>query len=172
MIGDYVRDKDAILSSCMIAEITAWAADQGMSLFELMLKIYTEYGFYKEKLVNVVRKGLSGQAEIKSMMENYRSNPPKSIVGNKVVKVKDYLLLKTTNLVSGETEPIHLPKSDVLQFFLEDGSRISVRPSGTEPKIKYYFGVKGQLASISEFPTADKALEERVEQIITEMGLR
>lgn len=172
MIGDFVRDKDAIVSSCMIAEIAAWAAEKGKSLYEILIDIYLEFGFYKEKLVNVVRKGLSGQAEIKAMMENFRSNPPKTIAGLKVVQMKDYQLQKATDLINGTQTPIDLPKSDVLQFYLADGSRISVRPSGTEPKIKFYFGVKGQLNSKDDFKKVDAELEALVEQIITEMGLR
>lgn len=172
MIGDYVRDKDAIVSSCMIAEIAAWAAEKGKSLFEILIDIYLEYGFYKEKLVNVVRKGLSGQAEIKAMMENFRNNPPKTIAGFNVVQMKDYQMQKTTDLINGTQTPIDLPKSDVLQFYLSDGSRISVRPSGTEPKIKFYFGVKGKLHSKEDFKKVDSELEALVEQIITEMGLR
>lgn len=172
MIGDYVRDKDAIISSCMIAEIAAWAAEKGKSLFEILIDIYLEFGFYKEKLVNVVRKGLSGQAEIKAMMENFRNNPPKTIAGFNVVQLKDYQLQKATDLITGTQTPIDLPKSDVLQFYLSDGSRISVRPSGTEPKIKFYFGVKGKLNSKDEFKKVDAELEALVEQIITEMGLR
>jgi phosphoglucomutase len=172
MVGDFVRDKDAITSSCILAECAAWAADKGITLYQMMIDIYLEYGMFKEKLVNVVRKGMSGQAEIKAMMDNYRSNPPKEIAGSKVAFVKDYQLQKSTNLLNGQVEPITLPKSDVLQFFLEDGSKISVRPSGTEPKIKFYFSIKAVLSSLDKFRETDASLEKKVEDIITDMGLR
>jgi phosphoglucomutase len=172
LVGDYVRDKDAILACCIFAECTAWAKEKGMSLYELLIDIYREYGLYRESLVNIVRKGISGQAEIKAMMENYRSNPPKEIAGNKVVKIKDYLTLKSKDLLNGVETSIELPKSDVLQFFLDDGSKISVRPSGTEPKIKFYFGVKGELKAGDDFKEAEAKLDSRIADIITSLGLR
>ncbi|NVO21448.1 MAG: phospho-sugar mutase [Bacteroidetes bacterium] len=172
MVGEFVRDKDAIISSCILAECAAWAADKGISLYRLLIEIYLEYGLFKEKLVNVVRKGMSGQAEIKAMMDNYRSNPPKEIDGCKVVLIKDYLLQKTHDLVSGSESQIDLPKSDVLQFYLDDGSKISVRPSGTEPKIKFYFSIKSKLNRFEDFKAEDAKLETKVEEIITAMGLR
>jgi len=172
MVGEFVRDKDAVISSCIFAECAAWAADKGISLYRMLIDMYLEFGLFKEKLVNVVRKGMSGQAEIKAMMENYRSNPPKEIAGTKVAVIKDYLLQKSVDTASGSETAITLPKSDVLQFFLEDGSKISVRPSGTEPKIKFYFSIKGQLDKFEDFKVVDARLEERVEQIITAMGLR
>jgi phosphoglucomutase len=172
MIGEFVRDKDAVVSSCMLAECAAWAADKGITLYHLLIDIYVEYGLFKEKLVNVVRKGISGQAEIKAMMDNYRANPPKALAGSKVALVKDYLLQKSTDLDTGKVQAITLPKSDVLQFFLEDGSKISVRPSGTEPKIKYYFSIKAKLNRFEDFKAEDTKLEAKVEEIITAMGLR
>jgi len=172
MIGEFVRDKDAVVSSCMLAECAAWAADKGITLYRLLIGIYVEYGLFKEKLVNVVRKGISGQAEIKAMMDNYRANPPKALAGSKVALVKDYLLQKSTDLDTGKVQAITLPKSDVLQFFLEDGSKISVRPSGTEPKIKYYFSIKAKLNRFEDFKAEDIKLEAKVEEIITAMRLR
>ena len=172
MVGEFVRDKDAVISSCMLAECAAWAADKGISLYRLLIDIYLEYGLFKEKLVNVVRKGMSGQAEIKAMMDNYRANPPRELAGSKVVLLKDYLLQKSTDLATGKAQAINLPKSDVLQFFLEDGSKISVRPSGTEPKIKYYFSIKSKLDRFEDFKSEDARLETKVEEIITAMGLR
>ncbi|MBK7211732.1 MAG: phospho-sugar mutase [Bacteroidales bacterium] len=172
MVGDFVRDKDAVVSSCIFAECAAWAADKGITLYQMLIDMYVEFGLFKEKLVNVVRKGMSGQAEIKAMMDNYRSNPPKEIAGCKVAKVADYLLQKTTDLIAGTTTPIDLPKSDVLQFFLEDGSKISVRPSGTEPKIKFYFSIKSNLANAGDFKAEDAKLEKKAEEIIVAMGLR
>lgn len=132
-VGQFVRDKDAQVSCMMVAECAAWAAEQGLSLYGLMQKIYSEYGYRREGLVNVVRKGVSGAAEIRAMMEDFRANPPKDICGSPVVRVVDYL----------DSEKTGQPKSNVLQFFSEAGDVISVRPSGTEPKIKFYIGVKG-----------------------------
>ncbi|MBK7174961.1 MAG: phospho-sugar mutase [Bacteroidales bacterium] len=172
MVGDFVRDKDAVVSSCIFAECAAWAADKGITLYRMLIDMYLEYGLFKEKLVNVVRKGMSGQAEIKAMMDNYRSNPPKEIAGMKVAMIKDYLLQKSQQLDTGAETPISLPKSDVLQFFLEDGSKISVRPSGTEPKIKFYFSIKARLARFEDFKAEDAKLEKKVEAIIEALGLK
>lgn len=171
LIGDFVRDKDAISSCCMIAETAAWAADQGKSMFVLLKEIYQQFGFYKESLVSVTKKGKSGAEEIKQMMNDFRANPPKQIAGAEVAFIRDYELRKETNLINGQTLPIDLPKSDVLQFFLANGSKITVRPSGTEPKIKFYFGVKGKLDSIAQFDEVDKLLDEKVKEIVKAMNL-
>jgi phosphoglucomutase len=172
MIGDFVRDKDAVTACCIFAECAAWAASKGKSLYELLLDIYLEYGLYKENLVNVVRKGMSGQAEIKAMMEGFRANPPKEIAGSKVTLMKDYELKQATDIISGKITPIDLPKSDVLQFYLADGSKISMRPSGTEPKIKFYFSVMHKLDAVSDFKKVEAKLDGRIEEIIVSMGLR
>jgi len=172
MIGDFVRDKDAVTACCIFAECAAWAASKGKSLYELLLDIYLEYGLYKENLVNVVKKGMSGQAEIKAMMEGYRANPPKVIAGSKVMLMNDYELRQATDIPSGKVTPIDLPKSDVLQFFLEDGSKISMRPSGTEPKIKFYFSVRADLKTVADFKKAEAGLDGRIEEIIESMKLR
>jgi phosphoglucomutase len=172
MIGDFVRDKDAVTACCIFAECAAWAASKGKSLYELLLDIYLEYGLYKENLVNVVKKGMSGQAEIKAMMEGYRANPPKVIAGSKVMLMNDYELRQATDIPSGKVTPIDLPKSDVLQFFLEDGSKISMRPSGTEPKIKFYFSVRSDLKTVADFKKAEAGLDGRIEEIIESMKLR
>jgi len=169
--GDYVRDKDAVSSCALIAEIAAWARDHGKSLWELLLDIYAEYGLYREKLVNVVRKGAEGAAEIRKMMEDFRSNPPAAIDGSKVVKINDYLLLISADLLTGKKITLPLEKSNVLQFFLEDGTKISVRPSGTEPKIKFYFSARTALGNISAFEAAWKSLEERIDGIISDLKL-
>ncbi len=169
--GDYVRDKDAVSSCALIAETAAWARDHGKSLWELLLDIYAEYGLYREKLVNVVRKGAEGAAEIRKMMEDFRSNPPAAIDGSKVVKINDYLLLTSADLLTGKKITLPLEKSNVLQFFLEDGTKISVRPSGTEPKIKFYFSARTALGNISEFEAAWKSLEERIDGIISDLKL-
>ena len=165
MIGDFVRDKDAVSTCAMIAEIVAWAADNGKTFFDILVDLYKEYGFYKEDLLSITKKGKSGSEEIKQMMVNYRSNPPKEIAGSKVVMVKDYLLHKSTDLTTGKEETIDLPTSDVLQFFTADGSKISVRPSGTEPKIKFYFGVKETLTNAADFDAANAALDKKIQDI-------
>ena len=172
MVGDFVRDKDAVTACCIFAECAAWAASKGKSLYELLLDIYLEYGLYKEKLVNVVKKGMSGQAEIKAMMEGYRDNPPKEIAGSKVKLMNDYELRQATDIHTGKTTPIELPKSDVLQFFLEDGTKISMRPSGTEPKIKFYFSVRADLKSVADFKKTEAKLDGRIDEIIVAMGLK
>jgi len=172
MIGDFVRDKDAITACSIFAECAAWAASKGKSLYELLLGIYLEYGLYKENLVNVVKKGMSGQAEIKAMMEVFRDNPPKEIAGSKVKVINDFELRQATEIASGKVTPIELPKSDVLQFFLEDGTKISMRPSGTEPKIKFYFSVRADLKSVADFKQTEAKLDGRIEEIIVAMGLR
>ncbi len=172
MIGDFVRDKDAITACSIFAECAAWAASKGKSLYELLLDIYLEYGLYKENLVNVVKKGMSGQAEIKAMMEGFRENPPKEIAGSKVKLMNDYKLSRATDVHTGKITPIEITKSDVLQFFLEDGTKISMRPSGTEPKIKFYFSVRADLKSVADFKKTEAKLDGRIEEIIVAMGLR
>jgi phosphoglucomutase len=172
LVGDSVRDKDAVISCCMLAETAAWAKDQGLSMFELLINIYQEYGFYLEDLISITKKGKSGAEEIQQMMQDYRNNPPKSINGMKVVLIKDYKFQKEKNLQTGTEKPIDLPKSDVLQFFLESGSKITVRPSGTEPKIKFYFGVKGKLENKADFGKVNLEMADQLQAIITSMGLR
>jgi len=172
LVGDSVRDKDAVISCCMLAETAAWAKDQGLSMFELLINIYQEYGFYLEDLISITKKGKSGAEEIQQMMANYRSAPPKEINGIKVVTIKDYLLQKEQNIITGAIKPIDLPKSDVLQFFLEGGSKITVRPSGTEPKIKFYFGVKGLLPDKAKFDEVNQEMRKKLEEMIDAMKLR
>jgi phosphoglucomutase len=169
--GDYVRDKDAVASCALVAEVTAWAKSKGKTLYELLIDIYIEYGLYKEKLVNIVRKGLEGADEIKAMMTGYRNNPPKVINNSKVVKINDYENLISTDCLTGKKTKIDILKSDVLQVFLEDGTKISVRPSGTEPKIKFYFSVNAKLESASKFEETEKLLDQRIQGIITDMKL-
>jgi len=169
--GDYVRDKDAVASCALFAEMAAFAKENGKTLFDQLTDIYLEYGLYKEKLINIVRKGAEGAGEIKAMMAGYRSKPPKMINNSQVVKMNDYSTLVSTNCLTGETEKIDLVKSDVLQFFLQDGSKISVRPSGTEPKIKYYFSVNTPLVSADKLEETEKSLDERISGIIKDMKL-
>jgi phosphoglucomutase len=170
LVGDFVRDKDAVSSCAMIAETAAWAADQGIGLYDLLQDIYLEFGFYKEKLISVVKKGKAGAEEIEKMMSGFRSNPPETLNGSKLVTVKDYLSSESKNIETGETEEILLPRSNVLQFFTEDGSKVSVRPSGTEPKIKFYFGVKSKLESKADFEIVDADLDAKINGIIRDLG--
>ena len=172
MPADFVRDKDAVSSCALMGEITAWAIDQGKTLYELLQDIYLEYGFSKEKMKYVVRKGMSGAEEIQQIMDNFRTNPPKKLGGSKMEWVKDYETLMAKNLVTGETKKIDQKiTSNVLQFFTTDGTKISVRPSGTEPKIKFYFEVKGELKSRNDFDDADEKAESKIEAIMDELGL-
>ena len=145
LAGDFVRDKDAVIATSLLAEAMAWAAEQGKTFYELLCDIYREFGLYKEKLVSLTKKGISGTEEIKAMMAKFRNTPPAEIVGEKVVEIRDYKTLESKDLINGKVTKINLPKSDVLQFFTETGSKISIRPSGTEPKIKFYFSMKGKI---------------------------
>jgi phosphoglucomutase len=171
MIGDFVRDKDAVSSCAMIAETAAWAAEQGKTLFDILQDIYLEFSFYKESLLSVVKKGKAGADEIEKMMADYRNAPPAEINQSKVILIKDYLKGKSRDMIKGTGTDIDLPKSNVLQFFLEDGSKISVRPSGTEPKIKFYFGVKEKLSSRGQFREMDNKLDDKLKKIIRNMRL-
>jgi len=171
LIGDFVRDKDAIASCMVIAEMTAWAKDQGKSLMDILIDMYIEFGFYKEKLISIVRKGMSGAQEIEQMMVKLRENPPKEMAGAKLVKSIDYKNSVERDLIKGTDKTINYPKSNVLQFFTSDGSKISARPSGTEPKIKFYFSVNDQLDSKSEFDQVDAMLDQRIESIIWDLGV-
>jgi phosphoglucomutase len=169
--GDYVRDKDAVSSCALAAEATAWAKSHGMSLYELLLDIYVKYGFYKEKLINIVRKGKEGADQIKAMMTAYRNSPPEKINNSRVIMVNDYEKQVSHDILSGIKTSITLIKSDVLQFFLADGTKISVRPSGTEPKIKFYFSVNTKLESVGKFKETEKILDKRINDIISDMKL-
>ena len=169
--GDYVRDKDAVASCALFAEAAAWAKEHGKSLYELLIDIYTEFGLYKEKLINIVRKGKEGADEIKTMMHGYRIAPPERINNSRVIRINDYEKQISHNIITGSKNVIDLTKSDVLQFFLEDGSKISIRPSGTEPKIKFYFSVNTKLASADKFEEAEKILDNRIDDIIRDLRL-
>lgn len=171
LVGDFVRDKDAVSSCALIAETAAWAADKGISMYDLLIGIYQEFGFYKESLNSVVRKGKSGAEEIQKMMEDFRENPPTALGGSKLIVVKDYLSGEETDVQTGEKKKILLPKSNVLQFFAEDGSKISIRPSGTEPKIKFYFGVKAPLLGRAEFERVNEKLDLKIERIAHDLKL-
>lgn len=165
LIGDFVRDKDANSACFMIAEMAAWAAEQGKSLYQILKEIYKEFGFYKEGLISLTKKGISGIEEIKSIMHRFRNEPPTHILDSEIVEIKDYKEGISKNLRSGLETVIDLPKSDVLQFFTEDGTKISVRPSGTEPKIKFYFGIREKLSDIADYETIDAELNERLSKL-------
>ena len=171
LVGDFVRDKDAVISCAMIAETAAWAADKGIGLYDLLLDIYVEFGLYKEKLISVVRKGKSGAEEIQNMMKGFRANPPVSLNSSKVVVINDYLTGISKNTETGVEDKIDLPSSNVLQFIAADGGKVSVRPSGTEPKIKFYFGVVAPLAHKSDFEKVDAQLEDSISNYISDLGL-
>ena len=163
--------EDAVSACCLIAEVAAWAKDNGKTLYQLLMDIYVEYGFSKEFTVNVVKPGKSGAEEIKAMMENFRANPPKELGGSKVVLSKDYKTLKQTD-AAGHVTDIDMPEpSNVLQYFTEDGGKVSVRPSGTEPKIKFYIEVKGEMGCRNCFATADAEATEKVEAVKKSLGI-
>ena len=172
LVGEFVRDKDAVSACLFIAEMAAWAAEQGKTFIDILSELYVEYGFYKEDLLSITKKGKAGVEEIQQMMVDLQNNPPKEINGSKVVLIKDYEGQIAKNLTNNTTEKIDLPKSNVLQFFTEDGSKITARPSGTEPKIKFYFGVKGELKSKADFDNANEILAKKIDGIIASMQLK
>ncbi|HEX8022767.1 phospho-sugar mutase [Mucilaginibacter sp.] len=171
LIGELVRDKDAVVSSAFIAEMTAYYKDKGSSLFEALIDTYLQYGFYKEKLISLTKKGKTGAEEIKEMMEKFRTNPPATLGGSKVSTLKDYEKRVETDLATNTSKPIELPASDVLQFITEDGSIISARPSGTEPKIKFYCSVNGKLDSKEAYADTDKQLDAKIASIMQDLGV-
>ncbi|TMI98156.1 MAG: phospho-sugar mutase [Bacteroidetes bacterium] len=171
MIGDKVRDKDAVSAVALLCEMAAYEKNKGRSLFAKLIDLYVQYGFYKEHLISITKKGMDGQQQIADMMAVFRNNPPKTLAGSDVVQLLDYELKKGKNLKTGEEWQIKLPKSNVLQFILADGSKISARPSGTEPKIKFYFSVNTKLKSADEFDKGNAALDEKIKAIITDMKL-
>lgn len=168
---DFVRDKDAVSACSLLAEICAWAKDQGKTLYDVLMGIYVESGFSKETTVNVVKPGKSGAEEIKAMMDNFRANPPKEIGGSKVCVVKDYKTLEMTD-AAGKISKLDMPESsNVLQYFTEDGTKISVRPSGTEPKIKFYIEVKGEMGCPKCYAGANADAEEKVKAVRASLGI-
>lgn len=169
--GDYVRDKDSVTSCCLIAEITAWAKNNGLSLYQVLEDIYVKYGFSKEKGISVVKTGKSGADEIRQMMTNFRNNPPKEIAGSKVVLWKDYLSLKAKDVESKEIDIVMPETSNVLQYFTEAGDKISIRPSGTEPKIKFYIEVKGEMRERDEYEKANKEADAKIKQAMNDLGI-
>ena len=171
MVGSQLRDKDAVSAVAFLCEMAAYEKDKGLSLYQKLLDLYVKYGFYKEHLISITRKGMNGQAEIAEMMEKFRKNPPETINGAQVEQLLDYSTQQGKNLRTGQTWNIALPKSNVLQFILSDGSKISARPSGTEPKIKFYFSVNTKLDSPEDFDQVNQELQERIDGIIKDLAL-
>ncbi len=172
MIGDKVRDKDAVSAVAIICEMAAYEKNNGRGLFDKLLELYLQYGFYKENLISITKKGMNGTKEIADMMQGYRNNPPKQINGCDVVKLLDYEQQISKNLLTERSQRINLPRSNVLQFILSDGTKISARPSGTEPKIKFYFSVNTTLNSIEEFEETEKKLDDKIVSVIDDMRLK
>ena len=172
LAGDYVRDKDAVSACALAAEAAAWAKDtMGLTLYEWLQQLYVKYGFFREGLVSVVRKGKEGAEDIQRMMVEFRAEPPKALAGSQVVKIRDYKSLEETDLLTGEKTPIEQDSSNVLQWITADGSIVSVRPSGTEPKIKFYFGVKEPLASVADYDKVLEQLNAKIETIKKDLKL-
>ena len=171
MIGDKVRDKDAVSAVALLCEMASYEKANNSTLFDKLIDLYVQHGFYKESLISLTKKGMDGQQQIANMMENFRNNPPTTINGSSVVKVLDYELQRGFNPNTDDTWTIDLPKSNVLQYILEDGSQISARPSGTEPKIKFYFSIKETLPSANEYDAVNKKLDNKLSAIINEMQL-
>ena len=171
MIGDQIRDKDAVSAVALLCEMAAYEKSKGKSLFDKMIELYTQYGFYYEQLISITKKGMNGQQEISDMMESYRKQPPAEIAGEQVVTLLDYQLQLSTNLLTGTQTKIALPKSNVLQFITADGTKISARPSGTEPKIKFYFSVNAVLPNRESFDEVYSDLQNKINTIIAAMQL-
>jgi phosphoglucomutase len=171
LVGDLTRDKDAIISCCFVAEAAAWAKENNLSLYKMLIDIYVKFGFYKERLISITKKGKAGLEEIQGMMDNFRNNTPIIINNSKVETIKDYQLSTEKNLLTKTDIKINLPKSNVLQIILEDGTKITMRPSGTEPKIKFYFGVFGNLSNSGDFESIEKQLDSKIDMVINSLGI-
>jgi len=171
MVGDAVRDKDAVSAILLMCEIAAQANEKGSSVYKELEQLYVDFGFYKEYLISITKKGIEGANEIKQMMIDMREKPVEEINDQRVIMLEDYENSTAKNLLTNETEPLNLPKSDVLIYYLEDGSKICARPSGTEPKIKFYFSVNVAIESLEEIPQAEAVLEAKIATIIKEMQL-
>ena len=172
MIGDQIRDKDAISAVALLCEMAAYEKSKGRSLYAKLIDLYLQYGFFKEGLVSITKKGMNGAAEIAAMMQGFRDTPPALLDGIAVTRLLDYELRVEKDLTTGDTKPIALPKSNVLQFVLADGSKISARPSGTEPKIKFYFSVNGPLATAGDAAVTEAALDARITRMSEGLGLK
>jgi phosphoglucomutase len=171
LAGDFVRDKDAVIACSLIAEACAWAKSEGKTLYNLLLDIYIEFGYYKEKLINVTKKGKEGLEEIITIMNNFRDNPPKKLGNSEVIRIIDYEKQSDFDLSTGKINNVELPKSNVIQFFTKNESKITIRPSGTEPKIKFYFSVKGKLNTKNEFESIDNKMAQYIDKIAKEIGV-
>jgi phosphoglucomutase len=171
MVGDFVRDKDAVTSTLLACEIGAQAKANGSSFYKELIDCYVSFGFYKEKLVSLTKKGISGAEEIRQMMKDYKDNPVQSLDGSKVILVDDYNTATSTDLRSGVVSTIDLPKSNVLIYTTEDGTRMAARPSGTEPKIKFYFSVNAPLETAGDFLKVNDTLEQKLARILNELNL-
>ncbi len=171
MIGDKIRDKDAVSAVALLCEMAAYEKNAGKSLFQKLIELYVEFGLFREHLISITKKGMDGQAKIAAMMDRYRTAPPQHLAGVKVVALYDYEKSEARDLVNGQVSVIDLPKSNVLQFILEDGSKVSARPSGTEPKIKFYFSVQGKITNADEFDEAYAGLDLNIKSIISDLGL-
>ncbi len=171
LVGEHARDKDAVVACCMFAELAAYYKDQGRSMYDVLLGLYIKYGFYKEKLISITKKGKAGAEEIKAMMDTYRANTPTELGGNKVIMLKDYKTSTSKDMRTGDVVKIELPSSNVLQFFTEDGSIISARPSGTEPKIKFYCSVKSELPSKEAFKSTATQLDSKLASMMKDLGI-
>lgn len=169
-VGEFVRDKDAVISSCFVAEAAIWAKSKGLTLYELLLQIYQEFGFYKEHLISITKKGKDGVEKIEKMMQRFRESPPQKLDGSQVVLIHDYLKSQTVDNISDLRYKITLPKSNVIQFVCSDNTVVSVRPSGTEPKIKFYFGVKTEINSVQEYEAANRELSEKLERLAEQIS--
>jgi phosphoglucomutase len=169
---DFVRDKDSVSACMLLAEIAAWAADQGKSVYELLQDIYVEYGFSKETGISVVREGKSGAEEIEAMMKNFREHPMTELAGSRVFFIKDFAKLTGTDTAENERVTLDMPTtSNVLQYFAEDGTKVSIRPSGTEPKIKFYIEIHSKVASRAELPAADAAADAKINEVRKSLGI-
>ena len=169
LVGEHARDKDAVVSCAMIAEMAAYYKDQGSSLYEALIELHRKYGLYLEKLVSIKKTGKSGAEEIKAMMQGYRDNAPSTLGGSKVVMIKDYAASQSKNIEDGTIEPIDLPSSNVLQFYTEDGSIISARPSGTEPKIKFYCSVKDDMSADDDYEVTTAKLQHKIDALMADL---
>jgi phosphoglucomutase len=171
MVGDFVRDKDAVTSTLLACEIAADAKAKGSSFYKDLIDCYVDYGFYKEKLISLTKKGMDGAAEIKQMMIDFKDNPVAAIDGSKVIIVDDYNTSTSKNLKTGIVTTIDIPTSNVLIYTAEDGTRMAARPSGTEPKIKFYFSINAKLDKASNFKKVDAELEAKIQRILSELKL-
>ncbi|NNC34417.1 MAG: phospho-sugar mutase, partial [Croceitalea sp.] len=171
MVGDFVRDKDAVTSTLLACEIAAQAKANGSSFYKDLIDCYVQFGFYKEKLISLTKKGISGAEEIKQMLLDFKENPVESVQGSKVVWVEDYNTSIAKNVQTGEEKQIDLPKSNVLIYETEDGTRIAARPSGTEPKVKFYMSTNATLSKAEDFKSVNSQLDAKLEGIVAELNL-